>query len=99
MTEVLETTEPSRTHVRTVSAATRTANAPLVHPWNDTARGFPADVCVHELVEAQARRTPGATALSCGSQRLSYGELDALATRAAHLLRRHNVGPDVLVGV
>ncbi|HYR12396.1 MAG TPA: hypothetical protein VEQ60_31705, partial [Longimicrobium sp.] len=75
MTEVLETTEPQR-----IAAPARIvpgADAPLVHPWNDTVRDFPAGVCVHELVEAQARRTPGAVALSCEGRSLTYRELDA----------------------
>ena len=70
-----------------------------VHPWNATEREYPRGVCVHHLVQAQARRTPDAVAVSCGGQRLTYAQLDAHATRAARLLRRHGVGPDVLVGV
>jgi amino acid adenylation domain-containing protein len=54
---------------------------------------------VHQLVEAQARRTPDAVALACGGARLSYRELDARANQAARLLRRHGVGREVLVGV
>jgi amino acid adenylation domain-containing protein len=71
----------------------------LVHPWNDTARDYPPGWCAHQLVEAQARRTPDATAVSCGTARLTYRELDARANQAARLLRRRGVGPDVLVGV
>jgi amino acid adenylation domain-containing protein len=70
-----------------------------VHPWNDTARDYPPGWCVHQLVEAQARRTPDALAASCGGRRLTYRELNARANQAARLLRRHGVGPDVLVGV
>ncbi|HEU0302240.1 MAG TPA: amino acid adenylation domain-containing protein, partial [Longimicrobium sp.] len=69
------------------------------HPWNDTARDYPPGWCVHHLVEAQARRTPDAVAASCGGRTLTYRELDARANQAARLLRRHGVGPDVLVGV
>jgi amino acid adenylation domain-containing protein len=54
---------------------------------------------VHELVAAQARRSPGATAVISGDQRLTYAELDARATALAHRLRRLGVGPDVLVGL
>ncbi|HYW07614.1 MAG TPA: amino acid adenylation domain-containing protein, partial [Longimicrobium sp.] len=71
----------------------------LVHPWNDTARRPTGDACVHTLVEEQARRTPGAIAVTCAGRRLTYAELDARANQAAHLLRRHGVGPEVLVGV
>ncbi|MFG1667526.1 amino acid adenylation domain-containing protein [Streptomyces sp. Y7] len=54
---------------------------------------------VHELFAEQARRTPAATALVHGGERLSYGELDARADRLAALLRRHGVRPGALVGV
>ncbi|HEU0299210.1 MAG TPA: amino acid adenylation domain-containing protein, partial [Longimicrobium sp.] len=70
-----------------------------VHPWNDTGRDYPPGWCVHQMVEAQARRTPDAVAVCCGDGRLTYRELDARGNQAARLLRRHGVGPDVLVGV
>ncbi|WP_435211140.1 amino acid adenylation domain-containing protein [Streptomyces sp. bgisy034] len=54
---------------------------------------------MHELFARQARRTPAATALVDGGERLSYGELDARADRLAGLLRRHGVRPGALVGV
>jgi amino acid adenylation domain-containing protein len=76
-----------------------TEGAPLVHPWNDTRRDYPRGWCVHQMVEAQARRTPDAVAVSCGARELTYGELDARANQAARLLRRQGVEPGVLVGV
>ncbi|HEV7589345.1 MAG TPA: amino acid adenylation domain-containing protein, partial [Longimicrobium sp.] len=68
------------------------------HPASD-GRAEPRGSCVHHLVEAQARRTPDAVALACRGARLSYRELDERANQAARLLRRHGVGPEVLVGV
>jgi amino acid adenylation domain-containing protein len=68
-------------------------------PWNDGAAGAAADTCVHALVHAQALRTPDAEAVSCGGARLTYAQLDARANQLARVLRRHGVGPDVLVGV
>jgi amino acid adenylation domain-containing protein len=70
----------------------------VIHGWNGTAPKWPTS-CVHTLVEEQARRTPGATAVTCGGRRLTYAELDARANQTAHALRRHGVGPEVLVGV
>jgi amino acid adenylation domain-containing protein len=52
-----------------------------------------------ELFEAQAARTPDATALRGGEERLAYGELNARANRLAHALRRDGVGRDTRVGV
>ncbi|WP_437334473.1 amino acid adenylation domain-containing protein [Sorangium sp. So ce394] len=67
--------------------------------WNATERGYPEDLRVHELFEAQAERTPDATAVIFEDRRLSYRELDARANQVAHALRRRGVGPDGLVAV
>ncbi|NUT43043.1 MAG: acyltransferase domain-containing protein, partial [Thermoactinospora sp.] len=57
------------------------------------------DGCVHELVEAQADRTPDAVAVTFEGESLTYRELDERANRAAHRLRAAGVGPETLVGV
>jgi amino acid adenylation domain-containing protein len=67
--------------------------------WNRTAEDYPRDVCVHQLVELQADRTPGADAVVFGHERLSYAELEERANRLAHFLRDRGVGPDSLVGL
>ncbi|HVB38802.1 MAG TPA: amino acid adenylation domain-containing protein, partial [Vicinamibacterales bacterium] len=66
---------------------------------NATATGYPRDRCVHELVEAQAARTPDAVALRSGSLRLTYGELNARANRLARRLRACGVGPEAAVAI
>jgi len=57
------------------------------------------DVGLHELFEAQAGRSPEATALVWGEQRWSYRELDRQAEILAGRLRRLGVGPEVRVGI
>ncbi|MFJ1703881.1 amino acid adenylation domain-containing protein [Kitasatospora sp. NPDC088346] len=49
---------------------------------------------VHGLFEEQVRRAPRAPAAVCGTERLSYGELDARANRLAHRLVELGVGPE-----
>ncbi|MCX7571137.1 amino acid adenylation domain-containing protein [Tumebacillus sp. DT12] len=71
----------------------------LLTVWNDTAREYPRDVCLHQLFEQQAARTPEATALVFGEECLTYGELNSRANKLARHLQRSGVGPDVLVGV
>ncbi|HEV2735730.1 MAG TPA: amino acid adenylation domain-containing protein, partial [Longimicrobiaceae bacterium] len=71
----------------------------VVHAWNRTAAPYPADACVHQLFEAQARRTPDAVAVVCGDDSLTYRELDTRANRLARHLVRLGVGPEVRVGL
>lgn len=55
--------------------------------FNDTARDFPSDTTLHDLLRTQARATPDAVAVSTDERSLSYRELDdlsdALASRLA----------------
>jgi amino acid adenylation domain-containing protein len=71
----------------------------LLYEWNDTRREYPRGQCVHELFEAQAARTPGAVALVCGEQRLTYAELNRRADALARRLRAAGVRPEVAVGL
>lgn len=59
----------------------------------------PKPARIQELLEAQAERTPAATAVIFEDQRLSYAELNARANQVAHRLRRSGVGPDTLVAL
>jgi len=55
--------------------------------------------CLHHLIEAQARRTPGRVALRYEDQSLTYAELERRAGALARHLRRLGAGPDVPVGL
>ncbi len=66
---------------------------------NNTRRDYPKDVCIHELFESQVRRTPDAVAVICEDKQLTYRELNCRSNQLAHYLRRHGVGPEVLVGI
>ncbi|HSX58778.1 MAG TPA: amino acid adenylation domain-containing protein, partial [Tahibacter sp.] len=59
----------------------------LLDRWNATARDFPRERCLHELVEAQAAETPDAIALEFEAESLTYAELDRRAARLAARLR------------
>ena len=48
----------------------------IVCDWNRTAAPYPGDRCINELFEAQAKETPGATAVVYGDEAMSYEELD-----------------------
>jgi amino acid adenylation domain-containing protein len=54
---------------------------------------------LHQLVEDQTRRTPERVAVECGSEVLSYAELDARAERLAVRLRQKGIGLEARVGL
>jgi len=58
-----------------------------------------ADLCLHQLFEEQARRTPRALALVDVQSELTYEELDRRAEHLAAHLRSVGVRPDEVVGV
>jgi amino acid adenylation domain-containing protein len=71
----------------------------LLLDWNRTEAEFPQGVCLHNLFEAQAARTPEAVAAVCRDESLSYAELNARANQWANFLQERGVGPEVFVGV
>jgi amino acid adenylation domain-containing protein len=71
----------------------------LLTQCNATAADYPRDTCIHQLFEAQVRRTPEATAVVFEAQQLIYSELNARANQLAHYLRTLGVGPEVLVAI
>ncbi len=71
----------------------------LLVEWNQTAREYPRERCVHELFEEQVERTPEAVAVVYEDERVTYGELNSRANQLAHYLRGMGVGPEVLVGI
>jgi amino acid adenylation domain-containing protein len=71
----------------------------LVSDWNMTAAPYPDTACAHELFEAQAERSGGATAVVHGQRVLTYAELNAGANRLAHRLVQLGVGRGAVVAI
>jgi amino acid adenylation domain-containing protein len=70
----------------------------LLRRWG-VGRAQPAGPDVAELIAAQARTRPGATAVMCEDEQLSYAELDRRASQLARYLRLQGVGRGTPVGV
>ncbi|PYX86501.1 MAG: hypothetical protein DMG68_15180, partial [Acidobacteria bacterium] len=70
----------------------------VVVEWNQITAQYPSR-CIHEFFEDQVEKTPAATALIAGTERLTYAELNRRSNQLAHYLRRLGVGPEVLVGI
>ena len=67
--------------------------------WGQSSGAGEPELCLHRLIEAQVRKTPGVVAVEQDGQSLTYRELDARANQVAHYLRRRGVGPGVVVGL
>ncbi|MFB7732769.1 condensation domain-containing protein, partial [Streptomyces sp. NPDC056127] len=70
----------------------------ILREWNDSpVVGVVGSVV--ELFGEQVVRDPGAVAVVCGEESLTYGELDERAGRLAGVLAARGVGPESVVGV
>jgi amino acid adenylation domain-containing protein len=67
--------------------------------WNDTANGWQPEPAIHDLIGAQAARTPDAVALSFAGETLTYGEMWDRSGRVAAHLAAQGVRPDELIGI
>ena len=70
-----------------------------IQRWNGTARAYPLESTLPELLHAAVLSWPDRTAVVTEQTELSYRQLNERGDIVASHLRRHGVGPDVLVGV
>ena len=85
--------------VATLPLLTAEERHTLVTAWNDTRAPLEEGLCVHDLIAAQAARTPHATALVFRDRQIDYAELHRRAEELAVVLRSLGVGPEVMVGI
>ena len=71
----------------------------IVTEWNQTARDYARESCVHELFEEQVERRPEGLAVVCEAAQLSFAELNGRANQLARYLRKLGVGPESRVGI
>ena len=75
------------------------AECEQLEEWNQTDFEYPQTHCVHEVVEAQAEKTPDAPAIIFDDQQITYRELNERANQLAHYLVSMDVGPESRVGI
>ena len=71
----------------------------VVHDCNATDSEYPREKCVHDLVRDQALQSPGAIAVICDGQQMTYAELIEEAEQVAQCLRSFKIGAGSLVGI
>jgi len=71
----------------------------LLVELNDNDAFVPPDATLASLCAAQARHTPDAIAVTCGTESITYMQLHAKAEALALHLSAAGVGPEIVVGV
>ncbi|MEG4517635.1 MULTISPECIES: amino acid adenylation domain-containing protein [unclassified Microcoleus] len=71
----------------------------LLVECNNTQADYPQDLCIHQLFEMQADRTPDAVALVFGEEQVTYQQLNLRSNQLARYLQKMGVGAEVLVGL
>ncbi|MGV9695832.1 amino acid adenylation domain-containing protein [Streptomyces sp. NPDC003470] len=71
----------------------------LLRGWQDTSVDVDTGTTVVDEFEKQVARTPDATALVWGDERLTYWQLNSRANQIAWHLREGGVGPETVVGL
>lgn len=71
----------------------------LLIQCNDNSSDYAGDMCIHHFFEAQVLRTPDATALIFGDERLTYRELNSRSNQLARFIQKLGVKPEFLVGI
>lgn len=78
----------------------RVSDPLTVSDWNGPVLDFPEkNACIHQLIEAQAQKTPGKIAVDFEGRTITYQELNQQANQLAHWLQSRGIGPEVLVAI
>ena len=67
--------------------------------WNRTDVEFQSDKCIHDLLEAQALRTPEKTAVVCRDRSLTYAALHQRARVLPTVCARRALSPETIVAI
>jgi amino acid adenylation domain-containing protein len=91
--------DPERQPISELPFLTDTERRHVLVEFNNTRTDYPHDLCFHQLVEAQAERTPEAIALAVGGAQFTYRELNAQTNQLAHFLIKLGVKPETRVAI
>ena len=71
----------------------------LIIEFNNTQTHYPKHLCIHQLIEQQAARTPDNIALVFENQQLTYAQLNTRANQLAHHLQALGVTAETVVAL
>jgi amino acid adenylation domain-containing protein/thioester reductase-like protein len=82
-----------------LSILTKEEKQQILIDWNSNQVNYPDNLCIHQLFEQQAAKTPNAVAVISEQEQLTYQELDRRAQELAVYLQTIGVKPEVIVGI
>ena len=85
--------------VQFIGLLTESEKGLMLADWNENHLDYPDDVCLHDLFDIQAEKTPDADAVVHNLDRMSFKTLRQRSNQLAFELVEMGVGPDVLVGI
>jgi len=71
----------------------------LLQDWHRHHSSYPADVCIHQLFEAQVQQRPTAIAVQFNDQSFTYQQLNQGSNQLARYLQRLGIGAEMPVGI
>jgi len=71
----------------------------ILFKWNETKFSYPEDMCIHELFEQQAAKTPDKIAVIFNNRKITYKDLNNKANKLANYLISLNVQTEDLIGI
>ena len=83
----------------TVSRKVSRMGTDVICPRSGSRRAYPLNRGPHEFFEEQAKRASDVSALTMGSEQMSYQELNSRSNRLAHFLSEQGAKSERLVGV
>ncbi|MBE9224327.1 amino acid adenylation domain-containing protein [Phormidium sp. LEGE 05292] len=87
------------TQISKLSLLTKEEQEKLLQNCQQNQSNYPANLCVHQLFEAQVRERPNAIALKFGKQQFTYQELNQGSNQLARYLQKLGISSEMPVGI
>ncbi len=71
----------------------------ILYEWNPPSSTLASTLCIHQLIECNAARTPNAIAIEFEEKQLSYDELNVRSNQLAHYLINQGVKAETIIGI
>lgn len=85
--------------VKNLPLLTENEQKQILLQWNQTQTDYNQNVCLSQLFENQAEKTPDAVAVVFEEEEITYFQLNNRANKLAYQLQKLGVKPEVLVGI